>query len=128
MAEPKNVRRRASLHVPWRSVNSAIGRLTATALVVFLLLPSKRACAQQLAFRTYARDQGLPSLDVSCLAQDRVGYVYACTEDGLYRYDGLRFTPFGADLGLPRDAVVEDFETAPDGHGWAVLVDGIYAL
>ncbi|WP_269533494.1 diguanylate cyclase [Chitinimonas sp. BJYL2] len=52
-------------------------------------------------FRTYGREEGLGSLRINLLAQDPVGFVWAATDDGLYRFDGHRFRRFGEQDGLP---------------------------
>lgn len=60
-----------------------------------------RATAQQIAFQYYGKAEGLTNSWFSCLHQDRPGYVFACTEHGLYVYDGRRFFNFGPKQGLP---------------------------
>ena len=60
-----------------------------------------RATAQQLAFRSYGEADGLTNAWFSCLHQDRAGYVFACTEHGLYVYDGRRYLNLGPRQGLP---------------------------
>ena len=48
------------------------------------------AClAQRYSFREYT--EGLGDLNVNCIAQDRTGYLWVGTENGLYRYDGAQF-------------------------------------
>ena len=61
----------------------------------------KRAQAQQLAFQSYGKAEGLTNAWFSCLRQDRSGYMFACTEHGLYAYDGVRFINLGPKQGLP---------------------------
>ena len=60
-----------------------------------------RATAQQLAFQSYGKAEGLTNAWFSCLHQDKAGYVFACTEHGLYVYDGRRYFNFGPRQGLP---------------------------
>ncbi len=43
------------------------------------------------AFRSYGSEEGLTNLAVQALAQDRTGFIWVGTEDGLFRYDGRRF-------------------------------------
>ena len=59
------------------------------------------ATAQQLSFQSYGEAEGLTNAYFSCLHQDKAGYVYACTEHGLYVYDGRRYFNFGPRQGLP---------------------------
>jgi len=48
------------------------------------------AClGQQYSFSTIAT--GLGNLNVICIAQDRTGYLWVGTENGLYRFDGREF-------------------------------------
>src|SRR5688572_29303339 len=39
---------------------------------------------------------GLPDNSINTLLQDRTGYIWAATFDGLVRFDGLRFTVFNS--------------------------------
>jgi signal transduction histidine kinase/DNA-binding response OmpR family regulator len=62
---------------------------------------------------------GLPVNGVGSLLQDRNGYLWATTLDGLVRYDGLRFTIFNSSAapGLPTNRFAAGVE-APDGTLW----------
>ncbi len=103
---------------PWsRTVRCGI------ALSIALLLPGF-ASAQRFAFKYYSHDEGLTSLDVHSLLQDRTGYVWVATQDGLFRYDGARFTGFFAQQGLPSNRVLALHQSA-DGTIWAGTRDGL---
>ena len=52
--------------------------------------------------RQYAVAQGLPASNVTGLAQDRAGYLWASTADGLARFDGVSFTTYQHVPGDPR--------------------------
>ncbi len=65
------------------------------------LLPLR---AQEYTFRRDIR--GLKNLAVRCLLQDRHGFLWIGTENGLFRYDGVRFTAFSHEDGLPDDFIV----------------------
>ena len=98
-------------------------------LVVLLLAAAVRpAAAQSLAFRSFGEESGLLDGTIGSLAQDRDGFLYAATENGLYRYDGLRFTRLGPAEGLPENGQVEVVRAAPDGHVWVVFTDRVYRL
>lgn len=45
---------------------------------------------------TWQPEDGLPQSTVTCAVQTRDGYLWLGTFDGLARFDGLRFTVFGA--------------------------------
>jgi len=94
-----------------------------TVLVLALLLPGL-ASAQRFAFKYYSHDEGLNSLDVHSLLQDRAGYVWVATQDGLFRYDGARFTGFYTANGLPSNRVLSLHQSA-DGTLWAGTRDGL---
>ena len=66
------------------------------------------------AFLGYGSDQGLSSLAVTALAQDREGYLWVGTEEGLFRFDGRRFKAFGEREGL-RAPVTTLLPTATGG-------------
>lgn len=51
-------------------------------------------------FHSWQREQGLPQNFVRALAQTRDGYVWVGSDDGVARFDGLRFVPFGLREGL----------------------------
>src|SRR5580658_9804974 len=78
---------------------------------VFLVAP---APAQQYSFRYYGEEDGLTNLAVKVLFQDRTGYLWAGTENGVFRYDGHRFQRYGSAEGLPHEVVLSLGE-APDG-------------
>jgi len=60
--------------------------------------------AQHFMFRTYGgRRPQHPS--VRCILQDRIGFLWVGTSNGLFRYDGARFIRFGKSEGLPTRAL-----------------------
>lgn len=76
------------------------------------------------SFRTYAQEDGLADPSVECVLQDHVGYLWAGTDDGLFRYDGRHFARFGRDQGLPATRVYQILETA-DGRLYAGTGGGL---
>jgi PAS domain S-box-containing protein len=59
----------------------------------------------RLPFRSYGAREGLSNLVVLRLVQDREGFLWAATEDGLFRLDGSRFDRFGNEEGLPSSVI-----------------------
>jgi ligand-binding sensor domain-containing protein/signal transduction histidine kinase len=51
-------------------------------------------------FRSWQREQGLPQNFVRALAQTREGYIWVGSDDGVTRFDGVRFVSFGSPEGL----------------------------
>jgi len=95
-------------------------------------------------FRNYAQDEGLLDTSVECVLQDKDGFLWAGTDDGLFRFDGRWFVKFSRDQGLPRARIYQLHETSDgrlyvgtssglarrSGDGFAVLdeVAGLGAL
>ena len=52
------------------------------------------------SFRSWRRDEGLPQDSVRALAQTTDGYMWVGSDDGVTRFDGLRFAFFGLPEGL----------------------------
>ena len=79
--------------------------------------------AQRYSFREYTK--GLSDLNVNCIAQDRTGYLWVGTENGLYRYDGSQFHLYGVSKGI-RARYILNLYLAPDGTLWVGSDTGIY--
>jgi signal transduction histidine kinase/ligand-binding sensor domain-containing protein/CheY-like chemotaxis protein len=94
--------------------------------LVALLLLAGAAPAQHYRFRAYGPDEGL-STAVSQLLQDRTGFLWVGTGNGLFRYDGSRFQHFGIDEGLPSTSIRCLHET-PGGTLWVVTGRGLARL
>ncbi len=66
--------------------------LRALLFVTALALVCLQADAQHFTFREYGQAQGLHNLNVTSILQDRTGFLWVGTENGLYRYDGVHFS------------------------------------
>jgi len=71
-----------------------------------------------------ARD-GLPVNSINAIIQDRTGYIWAATWDGLVRFDGVRFTVFNSSKSeaLPSNRIVR-LKEGRDGSLWLVTEQG----
>ena len=78
---------------------------------------------QQYSFSTTTA--GLGNLNVNCMAQDRAGYLWIGTQNGLFRYDGRVFREFSSADGLSGHIVQSLFES-PDGTLFVGTTTGIY--
>jgi ligand-binding sensor domain-containing protein/signal transduction histidine kinase len=56
--------------------------------------------ALPFTFRSWQREQGLPQDLVRAIAQTRDGYLWIGTDDGVARFDGVKFVSFGLPEGL----------------------------
>lgn len=95
----------------------AVGLLLAT-----LVAPAsaERHGVEDVRFRRYGIDSGLSQLTVRSMAQDRTGFVWLGTQDGLNRFDGYSFRVFRrtADAGAVSDNYVVSLAADPDGSVW----------
>jgi ligand-binding sensor domain-containing protein len=81
-------------------------------LAVFGLLSLARSFAQNtpsFLFTNYNRSNGLASNEVYKVQQDRAGYIWVATNNGLQRFDGIKFKNFrheeGNSASLPSNIV-----------------------
>ena len=94
------------------------GLLVATALL---------ASAAQLPVRVYTTEDGLPGNRVNRIVRDSRGFLWFGTQDGLARFDGLQFTPFGRAQGLPEREILDFVETS-SGDYWVAVENGLFRL
>ena len=78
--------------------------------------------AQQEQFRIYGEAEGLTNLAVRDLMQDREGFLWVATENGLFRFDGLKFRR------EPVSDFVSSVHQSPDGAIWAGGLSRLYRL
>ena len=90
--------------------------------VCCLAVPS--AWAQRYNFKFYGEEEGLKNLAVQAVLQDRAGFLWVGTQDGLYRYDGNHFTAFTSGDGLPGTRIESLYESA-DGTLWVSTDRGL---
>ena len=83
--------------------------------------------AQRYNFKFYGEEEGLQNLVVQDMLQDQAGFLWVGTQNGLYRYDGERFTEFNRAEGLPGPWIIALHETA-NGTIWAVTRSGLGRL
>jgi signal transduction histidine kinase/ligand-binding sensor domain-containing protein/CheY-like chemotaxis protein len=92
-----------------------------------VLLSAAPLPAQRWPFKIYDHHAGLPNLNARALLQDRAGFLWIATDNGLQRYDGKRFRTFTTTDGLPSPQVDALHET-PDGTVWAGGLAGLARL
>jgi len=89
-----------------------------------LLAFSASSSAQRQLFHEYGSSDGLSNLNVKCLLQDHVGYLWVGTDNGLFRYDGSAFRGYGHAEGLPNTEILSLAE-APAGALWIGTNSGV---
>ncbi|WP_165488586.1 ATP-binding protein [Dyella terrae] len=105
-ATPDDARRRRSRQ-----------RLIAGWMLLCALCWPLHTFATQLSLTTYDQGTGLTSLSVVRIYQDRQGFVWAGTEKGLYRFDGVAFNHVAGEQGFQVSEVVSIAEDV-NGHLW----------
>jgi signal transduction histidine kinase/ligand-binding sensor domain-containing protein len=93
-------------------------------LAFWLVGLSPFVAAQQLSLKIYTTADGLASNRISRIVRDSRGYLWFCTENGLSRFDGSRFTNYTAEQGLPDDEVNDLLETR-SGAYWIATGNGL---
>jgi diguanylate cyclase (GGDEF)-like protein len=86
---------------------------------------SVAAPAQQYAFRAFRQAEGLNNLSVSSLQTDRAGYLWAGTENGLYRFLGFGFERYGPEQGIA-ELDIRDVVSDQDGTIWVATEGNLY--
>jgi signal transduction histidine kinase/ligand-binding sensor domain-containing protein/ActR/RegA family two-component response regulator len=94
------------------------------AQVLFIAAGPQICWAQRYTFQQYGQAEGLTNLVPMSLLQDRTGFLWVGTQNGLFRYDGSRFDSFGMSDGLPTSRIVSLQEDA-DGSLLAATTGGV---
>lgn len=104
-----------------RSVPVVSRLASAAALFAMSWAPGGPAFAELLPVRTYTTADGLPHDRVKSIRQDRRGFLWFCTTEGLSRFDGRSFVTYGVLDGLPVPSVNDILETS---SGFFVATNG----
>ncbi len=80
--------------------------------------PAQAPAAQPYAWRSWTRHEGLRGSQVWTIAQDRFGYMWLGTNEGLARFDGVRFVSGQSINGDLPEASVRALCVARDGSLW----------
>ena len=82
-----------------------------------------RGAERPLTFQSWQREQGLPQNTVRAIVQTHDGYLWVGGDDGLARFDGMRFVPFDMREGWRNEPVSVLFEDS-GGTLWIGTVGG----
>lgn len=88
--------------------------LRRTIYTFFFLLTLNSASAQDYNYIHYDTKDGLASLTVYSITQDKKGYLWFATDNGVCRFDGKKFTTFTTDNGLPDNEVLSVYSDSHD--------------
>ena len=77
-----------------------------------------------ISFSVFRNRGGVTNLGVRQIYQDRTGFLWVSTENGIFRYDGERFEAFGLAQGIPVTPSAA-FGDVPDG---GLLAGGDFGL
>ncbi len=84
-------------------------------------------CLHAQFFTNYGTSDGLSNQSIASMMQDRQGFMWIATEDGLNRFDGNEFKQYHYDpqdsTSLPHDDV-DQMAQAPDGYIWFSSTNG----
>ena len=84
-------------------------------LLLFSLLVSTNAIANFFDTRVFSAEDGLSGAYIYSLTQDRDGFLWIGTENGIYRYDGQEFKGYLEKDSLP-DAYTASYVSPNDGY------------
>ncbi len=93
-------------------------------VAVFALASTPALVAQRYNFKFYGEEEGLQNLAVQVVLQDRTGFLWAGTQNGLFRYDGSHFTSFTKADGLP-GSKIESMHESVQGTLWVGTRNGL---
>ncbi|HEX2532212.1 MAG TPA: two-component regulator propeller domain-containing protein, partial [Chitinophagaceae bacterium] len=110
---------------------AALSSFSGAALLIFSLLllapRTGRSQTSTIEFKRISTEQGLSQVNVVCILQDRRGFMWFGTREGLNRFDGYRFKVFKNDpkdsSSLPNNFVQTLMEDR-EGNIWGGTVGG----
>ncbi len=85
----------SAFHPTWMQCLPRLWRIAG-----LILLVSRVLLSQHYQFQNYGAKDGLNNLVVQNLIEDKSGYLWAATQNGLFRFDGTRFQFYGSEAGL----------------------------
>ena len=102
-----------------------IAQLGVAATAATANAPGPEPAPAQWVHESWTVRDGLPVNSIKDIIQDRAGYIWAATFDGLVRFDGMRFTVYNSANSdeLPSNRIVSLVE-ARDGALWLTTEQG----
>lgn len=96
-------------------------------VLVLSVLWGDAVCAQaylNLRFEQLTQEDGLSQGTIQDILQDRQGFLWFATHDGLNRYDGYEFKVYNSvpfDKNSLRGGIILDLDEGHDGHLWLAM-------
>jgi PAS domain S-box-containing protein len=79
----------------------------------------------QYVLQAWTSEQGLPQNSVTAMLQDNYGYLWLATEEGIVRFDGVRFTVYNArNTPAIQNSLIQDVVQTPMGDIWVATRGG----
>ena len=97
------------------------------AVLMILVSSFASAQSQQLHFTHIGTANGLSDLDVNTILQDKRGFIWVGTADGLNRYDGYKFKTYRNDVKDTSSiggSYIQDMTEDRDGNLWVATIGG----
>lgn len=93
--------------------------------------PQAATLRPKLRSQNLGREEGLPQNNITSIAQDRTGFMWLGTQDGVARYDGQRFVVFRHVSEQPASlssSFINEVLVAKDGTLWVGTQEGLNRL
>ncbi|MCI4670066.1 MAG: response regulator [Bacteroidia bacterium] len=100
---------------PKSSLSLTLGRFLALGILVCSIIGPLIAQTQRLSFDYIGIEQGMPSEGAFDLLQDKQGYIWMATLNGLVKYDGYNYQTF-------RGSSEDSISINPSGRGFVSLL------
>lgn len=98
-------------------------------LIAFILsfyLPAAHAATERVYFRNLSVDDGLMHNWVRTIVQDRAGFIWIGTANGLSRFDGKTFRNFNKEVDGPSINLITRLFLTRDGKLWVGTDKGLF--
>jgi ligand-binding sensor domain-containing protein len=101
--------------------------------ILFFCFPTKNIWGQKwdMSFKHINIEQGLSNSTIECIYQDKRGFIWIGTRDGLNRYDGKHIVVYKNESNNPF-SLSDNFVTAitedAKGNIWIGTIDGLNRL
>lgn len=89
--------------------------------------PAREEAGGHRAFQLLGPEEGMPPTSVLSMTQDRDGFIWFGTENGLVRFEGRHSRRWGTEDGLPSSYVAQVLAD-PQGGVWAATLRGLVRL